>query len=173
MPITVEDGTGLLDADSLVSVEDADTYHHLRNSDWSYLTLDQKESGLKRASAWLTNHIRWKGIPLKGRGQSLAWPRSGVYDKNGFVVPSDEVPPEVANAAAELALREARTPGYLSPDYVESERVIEEEVGPLKVRYASAVVGVQASQPSVPLAMALIGGLTATSSSLSGTVSRI
>jgi len=46
----------------------------------------------------------WVGSPTDPATQPLAWPRTGVTDRNGQTVADDEVPPAIYLATYELAL---------------------------------------------------------------------
>jgi hypothetical protein len=147
MALIVEDGTGKADAESFISVADATTYHTNRgNSAWTGLASDTiREQHLRKATDYIEEvyRLRWKG-QLKTTSQSLAWPRawveredfyvtsSAIPDVNGnFYYPDDEVPTEVKNACAELALRSID--GQLSPDLTQG--VKREKVDVLEVEY--------------------------------------
>jgi hypothetical protein len=143
--LTVEDGTGLADADSYISLVDALAYHTARsNSAWALLANDTlRESYLRRAVDYMQQQYfsRWAGY-RKTTTQALDWPRYEVPIKDspgsyGYTVgfgsyySSDSVPTLVANACAELALRAST--GELSPDL---ERAIRrEKVGPIDTEY--------------------------------------
>lgn len=125
MTITVEDGTGLDDAETYISVADANTYHAARgNTTWAALSEADKEAALRRAADYLSGAYggRWKGSRATS-GQALDWPRVGAV-ANGYDVSSSVVPAAVARACAELALRAASA--ALSPDLergIKRERV--------------------------------------------------
>lgn len=78
MPLVVEDGTGLADANAYVTVVDADAYFSLRGrSDWVALTQEAKEAALVAAADYID--LRWRGR-LPGVGmfidtQGLQFPR--------------------------------------------------------------------------------------------------
>jgi len=104
----VEDGTGKADANSYVSVAEADTYHAnvTQSSDWSAASGSDKENALIVATEYLDAEYqgRWRG----GRGsatQALAWPRASVEDDDGFLLSPIEVPQKLKDACAWLALR--------------------------------------------------------------------
>lgn len=177
MSLTVEDGTGLADADAFVSLEDCDTYctaHGL--TAWTgepSSPADLKEAAIRRATAYLSNSFTWKGSRLNGRAQALAWPRSDVEDEEGETVASDEVPVEVVSACCEIASRELATPGFMTPDVTLTDRVKREKIGPIETEYATTPLTAEAAKPIVSLVTDLIGGLLATtSSSLVGTAVR-
>ena len=107
MAIIVEDGTGLNNADSMLSVADADTLLTNRNSPyWDAATTAQKEESLVASSDYLNqeNRFSWKGTKLN-YDQLQSWPRSGVTETHGHAVPSDEVPWRVEQAIVYIAER--------------------------------------------------------------------
>lgn len=148
MALIVEDGTGLPDAESYISVADADAYFAARsNAAWAALAAPAKEAALRKAADYIgaVYGERWKGVKL-GPDQALDWPRALVERKdfryaglNGFTMisgryyyPSDYVPIPVARAAAELAVRAAAE--TLLAD--QGGQVKSETVGPISVTYA-------------------------------------
>lgn len=116
MALEVEDGTAKSNAESFISVADADTYFSNRgNAAWAALTTAQKEQSLRKATDYMEGvySTRWNGY-IKTATQALSWPRSFVY-KAPFVqgavgaypylVADDIVPVEVSRSCAELAVR--------------------------------------------------------------------
>lgn len=177
MALTVEDGTGLAAAESFFSVAEADTYHADRgNTSWAAAaTTALKEEALRRASSYLDDSYGWKGRPVNGRDQGLAWPRTGVADGEGYSVASNVVPDEVERATAEIALRELAEPGAMTPDYVPSDRVKSEKIGPLSFEYDLSRTDAESARPILLIVRDLIGGLlvTGTGSRLAGTATRV
>jgi hypothetical protein len=108
MSLIVEDGTGKGDANSYLSVADADTYHtdHSGSADWSGAAAADKEKALRLATQYLDVRYdgKWKSR-RSNSGQALAWPRANVEDADGYYYSSDELPQRLRDAAAELALR--------------------------------------------------------------------
>ena len=108
MALIVEDGSGKTDADSYLSVADADTYHtnHSGSTDWSGATTATKEQALRLATQYLDVRYNglWKGY-RSNETQALDWPRAYVEDSDGYYYDSDEMPLRVKDATAELALR--------------------------------------------------------------------
>lgn len=165
MTLTVEDGTGLANADALISVDYADTYHDNRgNSTWvstSSPADEDKEQAIRRASAFLRDSFKWQGYPISGRSQAMAWPRSGVVDGNGYTVAADGVPDEIQRACAELALRELVTPGALNPDVTLSDTIKREKIGPLEFEYDNSRTDAYASRPVILIVQDIVGALLA------------
>jgi hypothetical protein len=113
MAFVVEDGSGRSDATSLLSVADFKTYWDDRGGDYSSYDDTQIEQALVRSTDHLNRTWDWVGRPTDS-DQALCWPRYGAYDKDGYAIDDDEIPTEVEQAAAELALRAAAED--LSPD---------------------------------------------------------
>ena len=53
------------------------------------------------ASYYVTRR-QWTGTPSTAT-QRLSWPRTGMYDRNGNLIPSGEIPYELKDAISELA----------------------------------------------------------------------
>lgn len=118
-------------------------YHAARaNEAWADAASDAlREAALLRASEWLdgTFRGRFPGQKTGLRAQVREWPRINAWDMEELPIPSDEVPREIESATYEAALRELVTPGGLSPDFVASEQVVSETVGPISTTYRANV----------------------------------
>jgi hypothetical protein len=115
MALETEDGTAKANAESLITVADADTYFTGRGiTNWATLSTTEKEQALRRATDFMEQAYgqKWKGERTT-HTQALSWPRYEVC-ANGFDVDSDVVPVAVQRACAEMALRAAA--GELAPD---------------------------------------------------------
>lgn len=136
----------------------ADTYHSERgNAAWAAFTADQKTQARLRGSVWLdaTYGGRFPGYKTGRREQEREWPRTGfeeetVMDRNCDLIPADEVPVEILNASYEAALREAASPGSLSPDFTAANAIKREKIGPMETEYFNAG-GVEQALPIVTL----------------------
>jgi len=100
MPLIVSDGTGLSNADSYISLDDARTYAE----NYGYTLPDDDtdaEVSLRKGAVYVDLfESSFSGYRLKGT-QSLAWPRVGAYKCSGYNqidIPSDEIPLEVQYA---------------------------------------------------------------------------
>lgn len=171
MALTVEDGTGKADADSFVSVSEADAYHtSLGNDGWdspngASASEELKEQALRRASRFLSDSFKWKGYPVNGRDQNLAWPRFYVSDDEDYGIESNEIPTEVKRATFEIALLEIITPGTMTPTVTESARVKREKVGPLEVEYLNTRSDAWGDRPTVTKVIDMISPLLRAGSS--------
>lgn len=133
MALIVEDGTAKVDAESYISVADADIYFSNRgNAIWAALGTTAKEQALRKATDYMEAAYgqRWKGDKYT-EAQALSWPRSGAT-LNGFEIDADELPVVVARACAELAVRASADD--LAAD--QGAQVTQETVGPISVSYA-------------------------------------
>lgn len=137
MALTPEDGTGLANADSFVSVADADTYfgNHGSPSAWSDLTTAEKESALRYATLWVDRRYAWPGeIRYPETPQALSFPlETGAEDMQGREL--DPVPQAVKDATCEAAL--AHVAGTLAEVRDRGGAIQSATVGPLSVTYAS------------------------------------
>ncbi len=115
MAITIEDGTGLSNAEAYVSVADCDTYHSNRgNAAWTGAD-SVKEEALRKATAYLEGIYAQRFVGTKGSStQALSWPRENAYDRDGVLISGNALPQALVDAQAELALRALS--GDLAPD---------------------------------------------------------
>ncbi|MBX9754539.1 MAG: hypothetical protein K2X80_07265 [Pseudomonadaceae bacterium] len=139
MTLITEDGSGLADAESLCSVEYADTYHAARGTTtWAGLSTAEKEQALRRGTDYLEQHY---GVRLAGHRQftvqALAFPRYELPRKGGFkgeYWATGAVPLAAAQACAEMALRAGKAD--LAPDIGRLKKSI--TVGPIKTEYVDS-----------------------------------
>ncbi len=144
MALIVEDGTGLANAESYISVADADTYHSNRNvTAWAALSTPIKEGCLRKATDFIEGVYRavWKGTRMKSQiNQALNWPRAYVYmdpflhgadGEFPYLFPNNVVPNEVKNACASLALRASTK--VLDQD--KARQINQKTVGPITIKY--------------------------------------
>lgn len=176
--LIVEDGTGVAGADSFVTLAECQQWsedfygHQLTGND------AVKDAALRRAAAWLSTYLanassiagfagkyKWKGERTFGRGQSLAWPRTGAFDAEDIEIGANEIPEEVKTAQHILARIEFQSPGILTPDVNLSQIKQREKVGPLEVSYFGApsssagVADISSFRPEITAAIDTLKGL--------------
>lgn len=145
------------------TLESANSYHQARgNAAWAAGPDQGRTGALVRATDYIDGRYRvllasgrwasmFPGLRTEGRGQPNEWPRTGAMDYDGNAIQGDVVPDEVLRATYEAALRELANPGSLSPDFVASEAVTKEKVGPIEVAYADgAATGQVPNRPVIP-----------------------
>lgn len=101
----VEDGTGLSNSNSYVSVAEAETYLiqniHVYPS-WEALETSTKQAILAWSTRYLDQRARWNGVKTE-EDSALRWPRTGVFNADGISIPSDEIPKQLKDATIEMA----------------------------------------------------------------------
>ncbi|MGB0749058.1 MAG: DnaT-like ssDNA-binding protein [Magnetospiraceae bacterium] len=103
MALIVEDGSGKTDAESYVTLAEANIFWAARNDAvWADAGDLEKEAALRAATEYLDVAYVWKGVRV-AVSQALAWPRYGVVDRDGFAVDYDAVPDAVRTALNHLA----------------------------------------------------------------------
>lgn len=102
----VETGEGLTNATSYVSVAEADDYLTVKPdatiAGWVALTSGQKEDYLMWATRLLDQRGTFQGTKTVDES-SLRWPRAWVYDRDGLLLPDDEIPEQIKAATVEIA----------------------------------------------------------------------
>lgn len=161
----VEDGTGKTNANSYLSVSDADTYHSnvTQSAAWAGAALATKQSALIVATQYLDARYGgiWRGYRANEL-QALAWPRYCGEDDDGYAIDDDSLPQKLKDACAELALRVVLGDALLgvvtSPGVVASES---KSVGP--VSRTTTYVGGRPHGYQYPKVDALLRSLVAPS----------
>lgn len=135
MAIELNAAAGEADANSYVSVEDADTYHetHLYSSTWDDATDAQKIQALIWATRLLDEHFEWVGT-IATFTQSLRWPRIGAYDRDGRLLDETSIPTVIANATAELGRLLIATD--VTASATQSGNINYVQVGQIAIKYA-------------------------------------
>jgi len=135
MAFVVENGTGLSNSNSYISVADADSYFTDRNkTDWISKSEAEKKAALIEATRFIDGNYLWTGH-IKYNDQSLGWPRILVCDDEGRNIDSDTIPERVKFATCELAY-EALTKS-LSPALPRGGEIKRRKVSSLEVEYFS------------------------------------
>lgn len=99
--LTVEDGTCVANANSYISLEDAIAYQTSRNrTDWLELSDNEKKASLVKATQYVDNLYKWKGIRKYHQEQVLNFPRVNIYIE-GY--PVREMPRQILDAVCEAA----------------------------------------------------------------------
>lgn len=137
MAIIVEDGTGLANAESYLSVAEFKAYCDGRGMSYSGNSDTVIEQKLRIATGYIDTVKRYKGQRLLVE-QSLEFPRDSLTDWGGLEVTG--VPGRVKQACAELAFKAFSENLYTDLD--RGGMVTSQGVGPINVTYdAKAPVG--------------------------------
>ena len=109
----VEDGSGVIGAESYVTVAEADAYHvKMGNAGWPQpesgadgSVQARKEAALRKAAVFLDAYVLHKANgEKKNPGQGLLFPRTGAVDYSGSPVDGNSVPAFYLKAQCEVAL---------------------------------------------------------------------
>lgn len=156
MAFVVEDGSGLSNATSFISVADADAYAaEVGLTAWTGST-PAKQTALIKAQRYITQTYRglWKGVRATEL-QSLDWPREDVEDYDGYIVDSDSVPAAVKEAQVELAAR-ALTADLISDVTSDGGNIASESSSVGAVSYAVTYTGGKSTQKVYTVAERLL-----------------
>ncbi|WPJ68565.1 hypothetical protein OMDBNIEC_00079 [Salmonella phage STP-SP5] len=100
IPLIVEDGTGVKDANSYISIEQARTFAAMRG-----ITLPSEDEVLKTKIFDAMDFVEGYAQRFKGRKanpqQELQWPRCGVI-LDGVTLPQSPLPKALINAVCQL-----------------------------------------------------------------------
>lgn len=156
MPITIETGAGLSNADSYASVADCTSYAADMGLAFAGTTSAQ-EAALRKATLYLDTMYRFGGVK-RSRNQALQWPRVGAM-LDGYELTPDSIPAKVVKACCELAIR------AMSADLVTDVSpavVTEETVGPITTKYGPHRNGGQSRYAVVDALLSGLAGSTST-----------
>jgi hypothetical protein len=100
----VETGVGLESANSYCSVEFADSFNKMQidGQGWEDVDLPDKQIRLVTASQMIDGSFDFHGRRIS-RFQGLEFPRWGVRDRDGFLLPAAPLPNFIKCATADLA----------------------------------------------------------------------
>lgn len=169
MALITEDGTGKSDAESYLSVVDADTYHtSFGNTTWTAASTSDKEVALRKATQYLDQkyHLQWKGERTWADrdDQKLDWPRSGVRDRN-TLYDSNEIPTSLKDATAVLAL-EALSADLVTTVTVANQGIKKKFTRADTVATSTEYAGIKATQKKYTLAGNMLSGLLRTANTV-------
>lgn len=139
----VEDGTCVSNANSYISLEDANQYMTNKGrEDWLALSDEQKKISIIKGTEYVDNLYRWRGQRL-GIAQNLSWPRvdrrhqDWLLDLDGF--PLKGVPRRLKDAVCEAAFYGYQANVELFTTYNETGNVKKQRVeGAVEVEFFSA-----------------------------------
>lgn len=101
--MAIDATVGSSTANSYVTLEEADDYFADRAHSSEWEESSEQSQLLITASRMLDWYVTWKGY-RSSTTQSMQWPRTGVYRKDGSEVDPTIIPTDVKTAVFELAL---------------------------------------------------------------------
>lgn len=127
----VEDGTGLNNSNSYVSIAFADDYFSARNDDWQGKQDAEKERALVLATDFVDNMFVWRGRK-KTQEQALAFPRVEIMDIDRYEV--NGIPVKLKQAVCDAAM-ETFDGGTLFETAEAAGAVTSEHIGSISFSY--------------------------------------
>jgi hypothetical protein len=149
-----EDGTGLANANSYVSLQEADDYfatHPFYSDNWADLGEPDKLNLLAAATAQLDSLFLWRGTIIS-TGQALGWPRSGVLDIESRTVTSSSVPAALKRATCEMAIFLSRGDAFAAPSSTGVDRL---KIDVIELQFTQTQNGGSRVNAPVPAAVVL------------------
>lgn len=139
MALIVEDGTGIVNADSYGTragfIAHAANYYGVAVDD-----VDASDVPMRAAFAYL-NGLNWDGSKTHGRNQAGALPREDLEDCDGIDIGDTEIPSEAILAQYDLAYVEFTAPGTLSPSgSIRDSLISKEKVDVIEVQYDTSKI---------------------------------
>ena len=148
MPLTIEDGSGVADANSFVTVAEATAYAAARGLSLPATDAEKEQLLVKAADYLLSVEDRFKGERVAA-DQALSWPRKDVYLYGSLEpLPDNQIPKALKNAQCQLAVDLVNND--LQPTD-QGKEVQTETVGPLSTTYFRS--GTSVAQPAKALAL--------------------
>lgn len=130
MALILQDDTGTVaGANAYIDEAYFRAYWLDKNVDVSGLDTTTVEGLIVEATQYIDERFQYFGLPLNGRDQTTAFPRSGICDSNGYEVTG--IPREVEQACAEYAYAGSSNP--LSAFYSSNEQNIRSEMSKVDV----------------------------------------
>lgn len=152
MALTVEDGTGLDDADALADVADVVAYLDARGMTGFGLlaTAALKEAAIRNATEYLSTAFEWAGIKLS-EDQALAIPTD-------LVAAGDDLPNSILAALSRVAFAVGVNGQNLFGTVTSQSAVQSVKAGSVAVEFSSTAIGLATSgRPDFPWLLDLLG----------------
>lgn len=133
--LVYEDGTGIADANTTVTVADVVAYCAARNLPFPAEQVLQ-EATIIEAGEYLMNEVRyaWRGTK-QYYDQSMPWPRVGAVEFRGLAVPSNTVPWRFRQAQMYLSYLASLEPGELERVLDRGGKIKTKTIGPISTTY--------------------------------------
>ena len=137
MAFTVEDGTGVTDANAYITILGSEAYWAERGDTvWAALNDSQQQAAIIKATDYIDSRFgpRFKGTKLVTT-QGLMFPRADLYDEDGEEILYDNgLPRPFLNAVCEYAYRAHSADLWNEPELNRKGRLVVErsKVGPIE-----------------------------------------
>lgn len=125
MALIVETGSIIANADTFISLVDAEAYiaAKVAPSEWTAASDIAKESALRVGTIIVNSRYRYAGKLVNPTTQPLNWPRYDAYDSEERFYDSETIPKIIKDAVCEFALIHIRDGDLTEPDDEEVKKV--------------------------------------------------
>lgn len=123
-------------SNTYATLAQADQYHDNRvasGTTWSGSSDNEKTRALLWATSLLEALYDWNGA-VTNTTQVLAWPRSGLWDRNNNALDADTIPQPLINAQSEFA-RQLLVSRRADDNPTEAESLSELKAGPITLKF--------------------------------------
>jgi hypothetical protein len=151
VPLIVEDGTGVVGANSFASLSQVSDFATLRGVDLSAVSDDTLTAYLVRGTDYLKT-FSFVGEQANAFGY-LPWPRAGVYFGD-YELPHTTVPTGIVSALCQLCIEQHN--GVVLFASGTGPAVKSEKIGPIETVYATPMGASNALRASMPSVMAFL-----------------
>ena len=129
--LVVETGSAITNANAYCTLAEANSYNdeHPHGTSWLSISSNDKNRSIIMATRTLDEQIDWYGEPTFNMAESISssnagnvirqflrFPRSGVYDQDGYVFDNKSIPTWLKNATSEFARYLAENDRTAEPD---------------------------------------------------------
>ena len=154
--LILEDGTGVLLADSYVAASDVLVYATAHGASFDLTGDVAADAAIRRATQFIDSYRnRFPGYRSHRRLQGLEWPRIGAFtylssagrgdlsyrgvdfDPGYAYILNNEIPIEVKKASYEAAIRELADPNSMQPDLERGGQIERLKAGSVEIQYGA------------------------------------
>jgi len=126
-------------SNTYATLAQADQYHDNRvasGTTWSGSSDNEKTRALLWATELMESLWDWNG-GVTTTTQVLAWPRSGLWNRNGYALDPDTMPQEIIDAQSEFA-RQLLVSRRADDNPTEQESLEELKAGPITLKFSGS-----------------------------------
>jgi len=137
--MSIDATVGGANANSYATLAEATAYQLTRTfaTGWADLDTDVQEAALIEACRTINASFVWTGSAVDDI-QALSWPRTGMFTRNGFALPSTIIPQELKDAQSEYA-RLITVDDLTSNLQQDQDQIESVKAGPVAVKFRNSI----------------------------------
>jgi hypothetical protein len=133
--LTLEDGTGVSGANTYATLGYISGYcSDMGFTSWSSVSTNNQIAAVLRAMDYIES-FPFKGVKVL-YNQDLKWPRSGMYDEDGYALDNDTIPEGLKKALSKAAYEESQSFGVLQPNITSADYIVEKTIDVITFKYS-------------------------------------